>query len=214
MGRRRLEVPEASLSEIERTLAKEKDARVARWLLGVRLVCLKRSPEEAGMEIGVSAREVRRWVNRFNAGGIEAMRPNWSPGRSPKLTSEQLEEFRIRIRTGPTKDDAFSSWRGHFVRDVLRDEFGVSYKLTGVYKLLHRLGFSALMPRPRHPGSSDEEREEFKKNLAAGVFGGLRQRCPKAGGDMVSGRGALRSARNADPGVGRAWKQASRLPSD
>jgi transposase len=160
---RRLEIPESELPVIESTLSREKDARAVKWLRGICVVCLKQSTTEAGKAIGVSAAEIRRWVNRFNAGGIEAMRPNWSHGRPTKLTAEQLEKFRERIRNGPTEKDAFSSWRGHFLRDVLRDEFGVSYKLTGVYKLLHRLGFSSLMPRPKHPGSSDEEQEEFKK---------------------------------------------------
>ncbi|MDR0362071.1 MAG: hypothetical protein LBJ46_05220 [Planctomycetota bacterium] len=71
----------------------------------------------------ILVREYVRPVCAFDMDGIEAMRPNWSPGRPPKLTSERLEEFRIRIRNGPTEDDAFPSWRGHFVRDVLRDEF-------------------------------------------------------------------------------------------
>lgn len=160
---RRLEISESELSVIEEALSREKSARVTKWLLGIRLVCLKRSTEEAGNAVGVSAAEVRRWVNRFNKGGIEAMQPNWSPGRPPKLSAEQMEKFRERIRNGPAEGDAFSSWRGHFVRDMLRDEFGVSYKLTGVYKLLHRLNFSSLMPRARHPGSSAGEQEEFKK---------------------------------------------------
>ena len=161
----RLEIESSKLSEIEKALSKEKDARTVKWLLGIRLVCLKHSTTEAGMAVGVSSTEIRRWVNRFNAGGIEAMRPNWSSGRPTKLTPEQMEAFCERIRNGPTEDDAFSSWRGHFVRDVLRDEFGVSYKLTGVYKLLHRMGFSSLMPRRKHPGSSDEDQEDFKKTL-------------------------------------------------
>ena len=183
---RRLAIASSELPAIDNALSKEKDARVVKWLLGIRLVCLNYGTSEAGKAIGVPSSEIRRWVNRFNVGGIEAMRPNWSPGRPSKLTTEQMEELRERLREGPTEGDAFSSWRGRFVRDVLQDEFGVSYKLTGVYKLLHRMGFSSLMPRPKHPGSSDEEQEEFKKNLTAGLFGSLR-RCKEAGGGLVSG---------------------------
>jgi transposase len=160
---RRLEVAESELAGIEEALSKEKDARVARWLLGVRLVCLKRTPENAGVELGVSGREIRRWVNRFNDGGLEALRPNWNTGHMPKLAPERMEEFRQRILDGPTKEDVFSAWRGHFIRDVLRDEFDAPYELTGTYKLLHRMGLSLLMPRPKHPGSSTGEQEEFKK---------------------------------------------------
>ncbi|MDR0362070.1 MAG: winged helix-turn-helix domain-containing protein [Planctomycetota bacterium] len=50
----------------------------------------------------------------------------------------------------------------------------VSYTLTGACKLMHRLGFSALMPRPKHPGSSDEERGEFKKNTLPQAYSTVR----------------------------------------
>jgi hypothetical protein len=70
---------------------------VAKWLLAIRLVCLKKSTEEVGKAIAVSAAQVRRWVNRFHRGGIEAMRPCWSSGRTPKLTAEQMDRVRERI---------------------------------------------------------------------------------------------------------------------
>ena len=175
---RRLAIAESELPGIEEALAKEKDARGVRWLLGIRLVCLKRTPEEAGLELGVSGREVRRWVNRFKDGGVAAMRPNWNRGPVPRLTAEQIAVLRKRILDGPTKSDVFSTWRGRFVRDVLRDEFGVSYELTGVYKLLHRMRLSLLMPRPRHPCSSAEEQEAFKKNFAQCL---PARQIPKAG---------------------------------
>jgi transposase len=57
----------------------------------------------------------------------------------------------------------------------------VSYKLTGVYKLLRRLGFSSLMSRTKHPGSSDEEQDDCKKNLAASHY------CPKTTRIMTIG---------------------------
>ena len=47
--------------------------------------------------------------------------------------------------------------------DGSRGQFGVVYSLTGAYDLLHRLGFSWLMPRPRHAKASKEVQDEFKK---------------------------------------------------
>lgn len=50
------------------------------------------------------------------------------------------------------------------MRKILEAEFGVLLGLSAVYDLLHRLGYSRLCPRPRHPGAAgDAERGAFKK---------------------------------------------------
>jgi len=163
-----VEINADALPEIESALAKEKNANVVRWLLGIRLVAMKRTTTQVADELDVSDRQVRRWTNRFLHGGIEAMTPGVRSGRPPLLSSDDEERFKERIRKGPTPEDGFSTWRGSFVREVLSREFGAHYKGTGVYDLLHRLGFSSLVPRPRHPGSSPEAQERFQKKSCPG----------------------------------------------
>ena len=50
-----------------------------------------------------------------------------------------------------------------WLRRWIEKQFGTIYSLTGAYDLLHRLGYSWLMPRPRHAKASKEAQEEFKK---------------------------------------------------
>ena len=57
---------------------------------------------------------------------------------------------------------------GPDVRRILEREFGVMYTLQGVYDLLHRLGYSSLMPRPRHKDADPVAQEAFKKGLPSG----------------------------------------------
>ncbi|UCE48281.1 MAG: winged helix-turn-helix domain-containing protein, partial [Phycisphaerales bacterium] len=47
-------------------------------------------------------------------------------------------------------------------------EFGVLYTLDGVYKLLHRLGYSCLKPRPRHEKADPAVQQAFKKTSQTG----------------------------------------------
>jgi transposase len=94
---RRREIASSALPVIESTLAKEKDGRVVKWLLAIRLICLKKSTGEVRKAIAVSAAQVRRWINRFHHGGIEAMRPCWSSGQTSKLTAEQMDRVRKRV---------------------------------------------------------------------------------------------------------------------
>lgn len=164
----RIEVPESFLPEIEAALRKEKDAKTSRWLLGVRLMALKETPSVIGPQLGVTEQTVRNWTHRFLSGGIEALRRRKSPGHPTTLPREEEERFKERIRQGPAKEDGIATWRGLSVIAMLQREFGVVYKLSGVYDLLHRLGFSSLMPRALHPDSSEEERERFKKNTPGG----------------------------------------------
>jgi transposase len=59
--------------------------------------------------------------------------------------------------------DGVCTLRAADVRRILEREFGVLYSLKGVYKLLHRLGYSSLAPRPRHRLADPAAREAFKK---------------------------------------------------
>lgn len=164
----KLVVPESHLPVLEAALGKEKDAKVVRWLLGLRLLIFKQTPHAIGIQLGVSEHSVRNWAHRFLSGGIESMHRGSSPGHPPKLPHEEEERFKQRIRSGPTEADGVPVWRGLSVMAMLQRDFGASYTLSGVYLLLHRMGFSSLMPRAKHPESSAEAQELFQK-----------KRCPK-----------------------------------
>jgi putative transposase len=93
---------------------------------------------------------VQRWVYAYRDGGIEAIRPKRQSGRPRKLTELEEERFRERMLAGPRAEDAVCSLRGEDARRIIEGEFGVKYSLPGVYVLLHRLGLSSLVPRPKH----------------------------------------------------------------
>jgi len=212
--RAQITISEDWLPEIEAALANQKDAKTMRRLLGLRLLALKHSPRDVARELDVCDRVVRNWAYRFRDGGIEAMKRKASTGRPPLLAHDKEDRFKERIRNGPTGADGFATWRGPFIRDMLEREFGASYGRSSVYVLLRRMKFSSLVPRAKHPDSSEEEQERFKKNAARGVP--VRQ-VPKAGQEnrpVVPGRSPLRPTRHLDPGVGRARQSSACVPAD
>jgi transposase len=85
------------------------------------------------------------------------------PGRAPILPPAQEARFRERVDAPPHPGDGVGELRGADIRRILDEEFGARYSLSGVYKLLHRLGYSDLMPRPQHPDASPEAQEFFKE---------------------------------------------------
>src|SRR3954451_7136705 len=113
--------------------------------------------------LGVSRRAVQAWVATYNRAGLEALPDRPHPGRRLILPRDQEARFRERIEALPRPEDAVCELRGADIRRILEQEFAGRYTLDGVYKLLHRLGYSELMPRPQHPETHPEAQEVFKE---------------------------------------------------
>jgi len=109
-----------------------------------------------------------KWVERYNREGLSGLDTQPGRGRKPPLTAEQAEQLQQRLDAGPLPEDGVCTLRGKDVQRILQHEFGQLRSLNTVYGLLHRLGYSSLVPRPRHPEADPVAQEEFKKNLASG----------------------------------------------
>ena len=64
---------------------------------------------------------------------------------------------------------AWSRWRCIDLRQRIKDEFGVELHERSVGKLLRRLKFTRLQPRPYHPKKDAAAQEAFKKEFASQV---------------------------------------------
>jgi len=113
--------------------------------------------------LGCSTRSVKNWVAQYNRGGIEALREGPRPGRPRSLDPEHYPRLRRRLDAPPTPEDGVCALRAADVRRILEREFGVLMGRQAVYDLLHRLGYSDLMPRPHHEDASPEVQEFFKE---------------------------------------------------
>lgn len=115
---------------------------------------------------GYSRRAVQRWIARYNQAGIKGLIDKPRTGRPTKLSVYKQEQFCERVDAGPS--DATATLYGRDIQRILEKYFGVIYTLDGVYKLLHRLGYSCLKPRPRHEKADPQLQETFKKTLQKG----------------------------------------------
>ena len=117
---------------------------------------------------GFSRRSVQEWVARYNAEGLDGLNTKAGRGRKPPLSPEQEEQLQQRLDAGPLPEDGVCTLRGKDVQRILAQEFGQLRSLNAVYGLLHRLGYSSLVPRPRHPQGDPAAQDEFKKSSARG----------------------------------------------
>ncbi|WP_256789761.1 helix-turn-helix domain-containing protein [Frankia sp. AvcI1] len=102
------------------------------------------SPPEVVRRLWVSRTSAYAWHQRWEAGGLDALR-SVGPGSRCRLDDEQRVRLAAELDRGPvahgwTVDQRWTL--GRFATLIAR-LFGVSYTLTGVDKLLYRMGYSA-----------------------------------------------------------------------
>lgn len=159
-------IAQDSIADLQRLAKRERDGRVRNRIQGVALVLRGQSAAEIGQTLGVSARSVRDWVKRYNEGGVAGLEEQPGRGRPSYLKEHQQAAFRARLEAGAQPRDGVCSLRGNDIRQILEEEFEVVYTLDGVYRLLHRMGYSSLVPRPRHMNANPERQQDFKKSAS------------------------------------------------
>jgi len=121
-----------------------------------------RKAPEIARTLGRSRRFVQRWAYCYRDHGLEALGPKRQSGRPSKLPTPQYEQFKTRFLAEPTPADGVCTLRAKEAQQILTREFGVEYTLGGIYDLLHRLGLSCLVPRPRHPKNDPSQMQRWR----------------------------------------------------
>jgi putative transposase len=118
---------------------------------------------QIAQSLGCSLRSVKNWVAQYNRGGLEALREQPRPGRPRSLAPEHYPRLKQRLDAPPTPEDGVCVLRAADIRRILEREFGATMGRQAVYDLLHRLGYSDLMPRPHHEDANPEVQAFFKE---------------------------------------------------
>lgn len=148
-------------AELSRLIRQASDAKQRDRLRAVELAIAGKPTLEIAAVLGRSRRFVQDWCDVYRDHGLEAVTPKRQPGRPTKLPAAQHTAFKQRVLDGPRESDGVCTLRGRDFQRILEQEFGVSYQLSGVYDLLHRMGLSVLVPRPQHRKSDPEAQKQW-----------------------------------------------------
>ena len=116
----------------------------ARVVERARIVALAR--DGAGVAVisrtvGVCEDTARRWIKRFNAGGLAGLADAGQPGRPPTYTAEEVGEAVAASLTKP--DDLglpFGSWTLDRLAAYLNEERGIAIKRSRIGEILQTEG--------------------------------------------------------------------------
>lgn len=102
------------------------------------------------VELDVTRGSVNRWLQWYEADGLQGLLTVKPPGPQRKLTDAQRQQLTEWIEAGPLSAGYQSGvWTGPMIGDLILERFGVSYHKHNVPKLLHELGFSLQRPRKK-----------------------------------------------------------------
>jgi len=101
-------------------------------------------------QFDVTRGSVNRWLQWYNAMGLDGLRTVKPPGRPARLSAAQKNRLAVIVEAGP-QSSGFDGgvWTGPMIGDVIRERFGVQYHNHHIPRLLHDLGFSVQRPRKR-----------------------------------------------------------------
>jgi transposase len=107
-----------------------------------------------------------RWLNWFACGGVDRLAGTphyWSTQRLPKAQEEAFRQAVEQLQDSRGGGRV----RGEDIRQLLSEQFAVSYSLNGVYDLLKRLDMAWISARSISPHADPVKQAEFQKNFSS-----------------------------------------------
>jgi transposase len=135
---------------------------------GIRLLALSYLQEGRGVKETASflfktEYTVREWIRLYDEEGIDGLL-SIRPGRGRKAKLSPSAEFLLKDEITYLTDSLKGGrLRAEDIRELIKEKFKVDYGLSGIYPLLHRLGYSWITSRSIHPKADKNLQESFKK---------------------------------------------------
>jgi len=132
-----------------------------------------KTQEEIAELLDCHQSSVSRLLEKHKRKGIVANLPK--SGRPTKLTKTVLAKLRNKITEMIKKaNKSFCAVSTKQVAEVVEQEVGKTYSHRHVERLLHKMNFSLVIPRPKHVRHDQKKvdtfREKFKKNFRRSMW--------------------------------------------
>jgi len=126
--------------------------REARRLEAVRLIRAGATQADVARQFRVSREAVRKWWDRYQAGGLAGLRSRPRTGQPPRVSRSLLRRRLPKVLLRGAEAHGFSTgiWTLSRVAEVIEREFCVQYSVGHTWRLLvEQLGWSCQKPERR-----------------------------------------------------------------
>ncbi len=137
---------------------RERDIELRTRLHGLWLLRTGRRLSSVAATVGVHYRTVQTWVAWYREGGVPNVLSHkmGGKGQEPYLSDEAQEQVAEEVATGRFRTAGE-------IREWITEQYGVTYKVGGIYSLMHRLRCAPKVPRPIHAKTNQEQQASWKK---------------------------------------------------
>jgi len=152
MGKKIPLIKHITIKELRTLIRRERNIRVLQRLLFINQLYIKNDVYDACRRMCIARRTGYTYLKNWNKQGYEGLIPNFGGGRPSKLAEEQKEELERILRSK-------ENWLTGEVMGLIKEEFGVSYSLRHVSRMLRSLGMHYSKPYPedyRRPENAEE----------------------------------------------------------
>jgi transposase len=130
--------------ELDAKLRDETDSEMVRRLSFIKNLYYGDTLGEAAERVGKSQPTGVRWAERWNSEGLDGLAPDHGDGRPPKLDADDRQRLRDLLETN-------QPWTTQAVRNLIEEEFDVTYHPNYIYELLRDFDMHYAKPRPKRP---------------------------------------------------------------
>jgi transposase len=143
---------------------RDRDAQEQLRLRAAELFARQVPQAEIARELGTHRRNVSSWSRVWQQGGEAALRSRGAPGRTSKVSREQLAEVEQALLAGARASGfATDLWTLARVAQVIERLTGVTHHPGHVWRLLRALGWSVQRPARRAAERDDQAVERWVK---------------------------------------------------
>lgn len=202
--------PEFRLSDAQReelVVAREEARRAKDYRLSLRIraILLAADGEHTRWEIAeiceVGLTTVFLWQRIYGEDGLRGLMGRYKP-RSCALGDQELEQFKLALDGGPEAAGFDTGiWTAALAATLIKQLFGVEYTVSGVTKVLRRLGYSVQVPKVQLARASEEAQRVWKEE----TFPAIVKRAEEVDGTLFFKTNAASSSQERRPARGRGW---------
>lgn len=168
MSRRKLQVSHRyySYRKLNEIYSHTDDAAVKLRILAVLQTWDGLTSREASKNLHVSNRYVRKWVHRYNEGGLSGLKDIRGGYFKGYLSDEQKQTIKGILQKSPV-DCGFnrSNWTMPVLKSWINKNLHINYKAGSLYDIVHNIGFTLQRPKKQDRKANPKLQEQFKKEL-------------------------------------------------
>ena len=127
-------------------------------------VCDRTPKAQISQSLFISTDQIDAWLKRFHKQGVEGLKDKPRSGRPRLLHSDAHEALKQKIEDAQVARSG-GRLQGKGIIELIKDEWGVTYSLSGIYYLMKDIGMSWISTRSRHPKQDEQSQMHFKKTL-------------------------------------------------